>query len=413
MLAPWRNFCQGLLTLTLLLIPFVRVDGGSLLRIDLPTLSLFLGGRAFAIDELYLLLLAGILLILLFLLVTLVCGRLWCGWGCPQTILTDLGDWFARRLGCKASAGRMAATGGQKLLLHGFSAVLALLVACNLLWYFISPYAFFPALLQGTLPPAGLWFLALVAIPVFLDLVFVRRLLCREICPYGRFQSALVDAGTLTLRFHPDAAPRCIRCGACVRSCPTGIDIRAGYQIECINCGRCLDACRRVMAARRQTGIIRYTFGLDDRGPRALLNSRMLFLALAFLTAGAVLIFAIASRTPATLKVERPAAAPVRILADGRSVNLFSVVAGNRQRQATRLSLVGLDAAGRPLLLLGPIDDILLQPGERRRLDFSVVRPAGAPRTTLRLLLRDASGKSLAEAEARLIPPPAGDPHDQ
>ncbi len=305
-LGPWRTRCQALLALTLLLIPFVRINGASLLRIDLPTLSLYLGGRAFAIDELYLLLLAGILLLFLFLFGTLVFGRAWCGWGCPQTLLTDLGEWFARRLGCPVTAGRIVASRRQQLLLHSFYAFLALLVACSLLWYFISPYAFFAAVAGGTLPAPALVFLALVGLPLYLDLALVRRLLCREFCPYGRFQSALVDIGTLTLRYHPAEAPRCIRCGACVRACPTGIDIRAGYQIECINCGRCLDACRRVMAARGQAGIIRYTFGTDDRGPRALLNGRILFLAVAVLAAGAVLLTAVAGRAPATLKVDAP-----------------------------------------------------------------------------------------------------------
>jgi cytochrome c oxidase accessory protein FixG len=393
----------------LLAVPFARIGGESLLRVDLPARTLLLGGKPFGIEELELLLLAALALIVLFLLVTMALGRAWCGWGCPQTTLTDLYEWFARRLGSKVRGGRIEAGRWQRAALHGFAAALAVLVAANLLWYFISPYEFFPLLRHGELPSAASWFLLLTAVPVYLDLAFVRRLLCREFCPYGRFQAALVGPGTLTLRFDPAGASRCLDCGSCLRACPTGIDIRRGDQIECINCGRCLDACRRVMAVRGQPGIIRYTFGLQGRGAKALLDGRTLLLAGAFLAIGVAVAAALAGRAPAVLKIGRPAAAPVRALADGRSVNLYTAVVGNDQRQPVTLSLAARDRDGQPLDLLGPIQNLRLHPGERRRVDFSVVTPPGHPAGALNLQLRDADGRVLAEAAAQLLPaPPPG-----
>jgi cytochrome c oxidase accessory protein FixG len=404
LIGPRRRLFQWGATLTVLTIPFVRIGGESLLRIDLPALTLYLGGRTFAVEELYFFLLATIALVLLFLLATLALGRAWCGWACPQTTLTDLTEWFARSIGGKVGGGTLSLKGWQKGALHLFCGAMALLVAANLLWYFISPYDFFGMAAEG-LPPAALWMLAVTAAAVYLDLTFMRRLVCREFCPYGRFQSALVDAGTLTLRFHPDEARRCIGCGACVRACPTGIDIRCGFQIECINCGRCLDACRTVMGQREQSGIIRYTFGVEGRGPRALLNPRMLLLASLLLALCIVAALALASRETAILKVGRPAAAPARILADGRTVNLFTAVVGNRQRRDVTVSLFALDGQGEDLEVLGPVGEIFLVPGERRSIDFSVLLPPGAGAGPMILQLRDREGTLLVEADAHLLVP--------
>jgi polyferredoxin len=163
-------------------------------------------------------------------------------------------------------------------------------------------------------------------------------LLCREFCPYGRFQSVLVDPGTLTLRFHPDEAARCIRCDACVRACPTGIDIRRGFQIECINCGRCLDACREVMARLGQPGIIRYTFGLEGKGFKALFNLRMGLVLVALIGVTTALALSTVYLPEASLKLSRTAAAP-RQLEDGRLVNFFTAYVTNRATEGRAFTL--------------------------------------------------------------------------
>ncbi|MBE0599085.1 MAG: 4Fe-4S binding protein [Desulfuromonadales bacterium] len=403
LLGPRRRLFQWGTALLFLAVPFLRVDGESLLRLDLPTLTLYLGGRRFVIEELYLLLLASLALVFFFLLVTLALGRGWCGWGCPQTALTDLAEWAARRLGARVQAGKIVASRWQQAALHGFLALLALLVAANLLWYFISPADFFTGLMAGILPSAALWALALLAVPLYIDLALVRRLLCREFCPYGRFQAALIDAGTLTLRFHPDEAHRCIGCGACVRACPTGIDIRLGEQIECINCGRCLDACRQVMAPRNQPGIIRYTFGLQGRGWRALLNGRVALLSALLVASGLALVVTVSVRAPAELKMSRPVAAPMRLLADGSAVNLFSAVVINRQRRQVTVSLTASQGSNGAIPLLGPVREMALAPGERRQVDFSIVLPAGRPAGPILLRLHDAEGRLVASAEAQLL----------
>jgi cytochrome c oxidase accessory protein FixG len=405
-LGPWRQLCQWVCTLTLLAVPFVRIDGRSLLRLDVPTLSLQAFGHTFVIEELYLFLLLAIALVLVFLLVTLALGRAWCGWACPQTTLADLAEGFARLIGVRVKAGRIEGNGWQRALLQVFYCVVALLFAANLVWYFVSPYDFFARLLAAELGGGMLLTLAVTAGIVWLDLALVRRLLCREFCPYGRFQSVLVDPGTLTLRFHPDEAARCIRCDACVRSCPTGIDIRRGFQIECINCGRCLDACREVMARLGQPGIIRYTFGLEGKGPKALFHLRMGLVLIALLGVSTALVLSAVHLPETSLKLARSVAAP-RQLEDGRLVNFFTAYVTNRASAAGVFNLSAQQADGSPLEIRGPKTELRLATGERRRLDFAVVAPAG-PRNAAApaiFFLRDSRGRVTARAEALISEP--------
>ncbi|SDL20872.1 cytochrome c oxidase accessory protein FixG [Geoalkalibacter ferrihydriticus] len=403
LLGPWRRGFQWALSLTLLGVPFMHRGGESLLRLDLPGRTLYAAGRSLPIEDLYLALLLGIALILLFLLLTLALGRAWCGWACPQTTLSDLLEWFEGY-----SARLMPAAGPwcRAGLRHLFCLALALLVAANLVWYFIAPYDFFARLAEGHLGYAAALSLAVVTATVYLDLAFVRRLLCREFCPYGRLQSALIDPGTLTLRFHSGEARRCIRCSACVRACPMGIDIRQGEQIECINCGRCLDACRKVMAVRHQPGIIRYTFGLEGRGAAALLNPRLLLVAGACVVVLVIFVGTLVLRPPATLKLSRPAEIVASALSDGRSANFFLAVAHNRGRQAHEVSLRATTADGSPLEVHGPVQRVSLAGGERRRLDFAVVTPADAIPAPIILTLYDAQGRTLVQSRAQLILPP-------
>jgi cytochrome c oxidase accessory protein FixG len=409
-LGPWRRSIQWSTSLVLLALPFVRIDGASLLRLDIPSLSLQFFGTTLHIEELYLFLLLAFCLLLLFLLVTLVFGRAWCGWACPQTTLSDLSEGLARRLGLKLEGGRFHGSLSRRLLLQVLLALLSLLVGANLVWYFLSPYQFFSRLFAADLPAGVLVPWLGMALVVYLDMVWLRRLLCREFCPYGRFQTVLVDPGTLTLRFHPAHADRCIRCGACVRACPMGIDIRRGFQVECIDCGRCLDACREAMARRGEGGIIRYTFGLEGQGIAALLNPRLLLLGSAFLVLLGVLVFATINRPRATLKLSRSATAAPRLLADGRVATFFFAVIANRTTREQVLTLSATDSEGHSLPLSGPVAGLRLQENERRRVDFLLLTPVSGEPRNVDFSLRDRQGVLLAESRAILLPLPRSFP---
>lgn len=386
-LAPWRLGIQWGLTLIALLLPFGRIHGGSLLRLDIDSLQLHLFGSTLGLEDLYLFLLLCLALILLFLFITLLLGRAWCGWACPQTTLCDLSEALSRRIGLTGDAHNIEGPPVRKALRHLFHLLIALLFGANLIWYFITPYDFFPLLLQGNLGTGARLTWLITTLVIFIDLSFISKLMCKEFCPYGRFQMTLMDSGTLILRFHPDESSRCIRCNACVRACPMGIDIRRGFQIECINCGQCLDACRKVMAGKNQTGIIRYTFGTGSLGAKALLNTRVVFSATAFLLVTTGLILTLWNRPAVSLKLSRAPHAPSQTLADGSVTEFFYGYLTNRSGLKRSFNLQVSQITGETIPVLGPVRNILLAPGEKRRIDFAFIIPGNtsAASTPLRV----------------------------
>jgi len=405
LLGPWRRRFQWLTALTVLLVPWIQFGGQSLLRLDIGSLSLHLFGQTLHIEELYLFLFFTLAFTLFFLLVTLVFGRIWCGWACPQTTLSDVAEWWIRNTGLRLAGHRLQGSLGRKILAHAGFLFLAVTVAMNLVWYFIEPQRMFSEIFRGELHWGAWGTLGVVAATVYLDLAFVRRLMCRDFCPYGRFQTALVDPGTLTLLIPASEASRCIECGSCVRACPMGIDIRRGYQVECINCGRCLDACRLVMTRRNEPGLIRYSFGYEGRGPRALLHPRTLLLGVAFTALVGILTGAILLRSEASLKIAVSHTATSRLLDENRQVTFFSAWVGNRTQQDQRYEVSArLEGLETPPELKGQVAGIDIAPGQNRHLEFALLTPPRPQATTVTFELHDQRGEVRAQAAATVLP---------
>ena len=389
-------------------VPFLRVDGESALRLDVPAGRLHVLGLSLAVDEAFAVLLAVLAATFAFLLGTVVLGRAWCGWSCPQTVLSDLTAWALPR-----GRGRLRRSFGLAAL-AGVSAVFA----AASLWYFVPPQEFLARLAAGRLGPVLGWSWAALGAVLLADLALVRQVFCATVCPYARLQGVLLDRASLVVAYDRTRAADCVDCGACVRVCPTGIDIRGGLQTQCIACAACIDACQPIMRRLgRAPDLVGYFLGEPGPPPRAYPSSRArtllrpsaLALAGATALSLALLGVTVARRSPLELAARADAAFAPRRAADGTALHALAVDVENRTRGAVSVVFV-LDAAGAATAVRP--ERLALGPGERRhvRLLASVSSEAGlAPgRARARLVGELREGERLLgreDAEVSLVIP--------
>ncbi len=265
-----------------LALPWLRIGDNPAVLLDIEKRRFFLFGATFNAQDTWLLffLLTGIGFGLIY--ATAWVGRAFCGWLCPQTVLLDVvyrrierlvqGSRVARirRNAGPWTAGRVTRVG----ITHAGYMLASFAIAHLVLAYFVS----MPRLLEMVRSnptrhvEAFAWAFAMTGI-LYFNFGFFREQLCLAICPYGRLQSVLIDADSITVGYDArrgeprgKAVPNqealagdCVDCKRCIVVCPTGIDIRNGLQVDCIACTACIDACDDVMdRLHRPRGLIRY-----------------------------------------------------------------------------------------------------------------------------------------------------------
>jgi cytochrome c oxidase accessory protein FixG len=293
----------GLIALFVFL-PRIRIGGRPAFLIDLISREVSIFGALFRPSDGFLLMFFGLAVVMTVFFVTAMYGRVWCGWGCPQTVYLEhvfrpIERWIE---GGPAGSRKLDAAGGLSgrrvlkwVVFVGLSfalsnVFLAYFVGTDRLeqWVFTSPLEH----LGGFTVVAG------VSGLMFFDFAYFREQACIVACPYGRLQAAMLDKQSLIVgydskRGEPRGKPGkkslpvvaddsgkpkgdCVDCGACVAVCPTGIDIRQGLQMECVGCAQCIDACEPVMAKLgKPAGLIRYTSQDELEGkPRKVLRLR-------------------------------------------------------------------------------------------------------------------------------------------
>jgi len=383
MIQPYRRAVHALLFLVFVGLPFLRVGGESALRFDVPTLRLRVFGASLFINEFFLVLAAVLGLTFLLLWVTVVYGRIWCGWLCPQTLLTDL---TARhdRAGFPARPGPAT---------HLLAAAVSLLAGAATVWYFVPPQEFLRGLASGTLHPvaAGSW--AAVSLLTWLNLLFVRERFCATICPYAKLQGVLFDRNTLVIAHDRGRADECIDCGACVKACPAGIDIRAGLQVACVSCAACVDACERILGRRGRPSLHGYFFGEPGGRSRLLRPASLALGAAAVLFLALTLALAI-RREPLDVTVLPNPSLPARLDREGRVVASYYLALENRGPRPIALTLAANHPAGPARVTPAAVE---VAGGEHRRVAVYTVAPPGAG---LEVTLGDATG-----AAVRVRPP--------
>ncbi|MBI5483531.1 MAG: 4Fe-4S binding protein, partial [Deltaproteobacteria bacterium] len=359
-ITPKRRLVQALLIAAALLLPFASLNGNPFLRMDISLLTLYLAGVPVRVDQFYLLLLATLFVIIVFLLLTVVLGRVWCGWLCPQTVFNDLAELIGRPFQKRVSPVF------SKLVEHLIALIISKLIAFNLLCWFMPPGLLFSNLRK--IPPHPLILCCFLSLTLFgyLNLILVKRSFCRSYCPYGRLQTALMDSGTLNLAFLEETAERCLNCSSCVRCCPMGIDVRDGFQIECIGCGRCIDACRSVMENRPDgAGLIDYRFG-KTKASGVRFGSKTITLSLLTLLIGIAFFWGMIARNQDAFAVQRVASVESLLTPDGFQVQSWRATIGNRS-ELKKSYRISISPAGQvEASLLGPVDEILIPANQHR-----------------------------------------------
>lgn len=249
-LQPWRRLVHYLLLILFVAFPFLRIGGESALRFDIPSLRLHVFGASIMMDEFFLVLVAVLFLTFLFILATLLFGRIWCGWLCPQVLLVDL---------TSSGGGKGRFPGAVS---HMKALPVSVFTGAVTVWYFISPYDFFRDLGAGELSKVAAWSWLILSLLAWLDLALVRYTFCATVCPYSRFQGVMFDRETMVIAFDRGRAAECLDCSACVKACPAGIDIRSGLQAACVNCAECRDVCRAIQERKKKSSLVGYFFGV-------------------------------------------------------------------------------------------------------------------------------------------------------
>ena len=327
-------------------------------------------------DFIYLTALLVISALSLFLF-TAVAGRLWCGFACPQTVYTEIFMWIEHRIeGDRSARLRLdgARWGVEKLtrrgLKHGVWLGVSLWTGFTFVGYFTPIRSLAESVAALGLGPWETFWIGFYGLATYGNAGFLREQVCKYMCPYARFQSAMFDHDTLVVTYdEARGEPRgartknadyraqglgdCVNCTLCVQVCPTGIDIRDGLQYECIGCGLCIDACNMVMDKMKYPrGLIRLSTQNGVQGKwssarmlKRVLRPRVLVYTGVLLALCVALLTSLVVRTPFKVDVVRDRASLARIVAGGKLENVYrlQIMNATEQAQSYRISVRGLD----------------------------------------------------------------------
>ena len=350
-----RRAAAALEAAVILGLPFVTIRGQSALRFDIPSLTLFAFGADVPISQFLSVLVITLFLGVLFIGITAIFGRVWCGWLCPQSVLEEFAEDLASAINKKHRAPI------KRLILAPVSA----LVSLSMIWYFIPPKDSLDAIASGGV---ATWFFMVMALVIYAMLAVLGRRFCATVCPYSMLQSAFFDRDTVVVGFDPSRAEECMGCEMCVRACPMGIDIRRGLQRECIACGRCIDACETM---RRGLHPLVGYMGRPFRAKAAVWAAAAVLFALAA-------IVAIGARPRAEAGLFRNTAQPAK-----GHVNTYTYSIRNNTSSPLEFALEPdppFEVAG------GGAVKVTVMPGERKTgtLVLTPTRPATSVRVTFR-----------------------------
>ena len=364
-----RRIVAYLLMLVFFLIPYLRMNGKPLVLLDLPRREFTIIGYTFLPTDTLLFMLLFVSAGIAIFLLTALFGRVWCGWACPQTVYMEflfrpLERWLEGGRSGSMALDRKKGFHARRWLKYGVYGLLSLFLAHTFLAYFVGIDRLGQWVQSSPVDhPTAFLIMAGTSAAIFFDFTYFREQTCLVACPYGRLQSVLLDpksliVGYLPLRGEPRArglkdrdpgAGDCIDCGACVQTCPTGIDIRDGLQMECIHCTQCMDACDDIMdRIGKPGGLIKYTSRCEVEGkPSRLLRPRVVLYPTALAIALGVFAYLLGTKQDTDITLLRGIGAPFSFEAEGNVVNQVRIKVTNRgsAERSYRIVLAGAEGA--------------------------------------------------------------------
>ncbi|CAD5379424.1 Cytochrome c oxidase accessory protein CcoG [Pseudomonas sp. OF001] len=346
--------------------------------------------------------------------ITVAAGRVWCGYACPQSVWTWIFMWAEKvtegdrqqRVKLDAapwSVGKLARRGAK----HGLWLAVSLVTALAFVGYFTPIRALVHDLFTLQLDATAAFWVFCFAAATYLNAGWLREKVCRDMCPYSRFQSVMFDADTLVVSYDAargesrgarkkEADPRalglgdCIDCTLCVQVCPTGIDIRDGLQLECIGCGACVDACDSIMDKMGYArGLVRYGSERELAGGKTRwLRPRLVGYAAALLLMFGAFGWALDARPLVSLDVTKDRGL-YRENSAGQIENIYRLKVINKTQQAHRYAISLVEPGA---FVLQGAEELQLAPGEIVDVALSVALTEGraeASTTPLRFAVAD------------------------
>ncbi|MEJ8850662.1 cytochrome c oxidase accessory protein CcoG [Variovorax rhizosphaerae] len=403
--ARWRWAMVFATQLFFYAMPWTQWGGRQTLLFDLAARRFYIFGLVlYPQDLIYL---AGLLVLsaMALFLFTAVAGRLWCGYTCPQTVYTEIFMWVEQKIEGNRIA-RMRLDGEafslEKLVKKWFKHLVWLIIAMwtgfTFVGYFTPIRELGMEFLQTRMSSWEVFWVFFYGLATYGNAGFMREQVCKYMCPYARFQSAMFDRDTLIVSY--DSArgePRgvrakgkdgrslglgdCIDCSLCVQVCPTGIDIRQGLQYECIGCGLCVDGCNTVMDRMDlPRGLIRYATenGLangwsSSQVLRRVFRPRVLVYSCVLVALGIGLLASLVLRMPLKVDVVRDRGALARIVEGGQLENVYrlQIMNATEQKQVYRIATSGLDG-----LRVASAEDVEVGAAESRWVAVRLQLPA-------------------------------------
>jgi len=300
----YRTYVSWILLIALFAAPFIKINGNQFLLFNVLDRKFNIFGLPFWPQDFYLLVLSMLIGFVFIILFTVIFGRIFCGWMCPQTIFMEMvfrkveylieGDRTKQIKLDKQKWNAEKIT--KKLLKWAIFAIISFLIANAFLAYFIGGDILIQHIIDGPIKHLNTLINLLVFTTVFFFVfAWFREQVCIIACPYGRLQGVLLDNKSIIVAYDHERGEKrqklrktedreteglgdCIECKQCILVCPTGIDIRNGTQLECVNCTACIDACDEIMdTVGFDRGLIRYTSENNiEKGEKFSFNARII-----------------------------------------------------------------------------------------------------------------------------------------